>query len=219
MTAVLAPRMRVDNGLSVWRALTGEKVADIPSEELHEVQWRPILAEDCVVEDLAPAEVEEIFSRFAATSSQPSGAKKAYRPPRARSGAGGGLVAQMMKSDVVEERKSLAARPEPKRETADGPARPLFDLQNPKPKETPPPRQNNSHGAKQPCPESGWQYLDPKGNIQGPFSLEKMQKWCSMNVFKPTLKVRCHPEDRFVPLGELFPHPMIPFHSCPKRPV
>lgn len=32
--------MRVDNGIFVWRGLTGEKVAEFPSEELYEAQWR-----------------------------------------------------------------------------------------------------------------------------------------------------------------------------------
>eukprot|EP00438_Fugacium_kawagutii_P032073 Skav203850 [mRNA] locus=scaffold3841:51741:53639:- [translate_table: standard] len=41
LTAVLAPRMRVDNGLSVWHALSGSKVSSTPFEELFDVQWRP----------------------------------------------------------------------------------------------------------------------------------------------------------------------------------
>lgn len=26
-----------------------------------------------------------------------------------------------------------------------------------------------------PCPDNGWQYIDPAGNIQGPFPIEKMR--------------------------------------------
>ena len=32
------------------------------------------------------------------------------------------------------------------------------------------------------------------------------------------LKLRCDPNDRFLPLRELFPHPMVPFHRAPRRP-
>ena len=36
-TAVLFPRMRVDNGFFTWRALTGHMISEQTSEELYEV--------------------------------------------------------------------------------------------------------------------------------------------------------------------------------------
>lgn len=41
LTAVLAPRMRVDNGLSLWHALSGSRVCTTPFEELFDVQLSP----------------------------------------------------------------------------------------------------------------------------------------------------------------------------------
>jgi len=67
------------------------------------------------------------------------------------------------------------------------------------------------------CPKSGWQYVDPKGAIQGPFSLTEMQQWNMLGYFKPDLKMRCSSEDAFRPFAELFPTPLIPFHSHPER--
>merc|ERR1712217_30909 len=75
------------------------------------------------------------------------------------------------------------------------------------------------HGEKKECPPTGWEYMDPKGNKQGPFKLEQMQKWFEMGAFKAELPMRCCPTDRFVPLRELFPHPMVPFLRAPKRPT
>jgi len=77
----------------------------------------------------------------------------------------------------------------------------------------------SQHGSKRPCPQNGWQYVDPKQNIQGPFSLLEMQQWNDLGYFRPDLPMRCDPADRFVPFQELFPHPMIPFQSYPKRPT
>merc|ERR1712012_433305 len=77
---------------------------------------------------------------------------------------------------------------------------------------------NVGHGAGA-CPTSGWEYLDPKGRKQGPFSLEQMMKWHDTGVFKATLPLRCDPNDRFIPLKDLFPHPMVPFLRAPKRPT
>lgn len=76
----------------------------------------------------------------------------------------------------------------------------------------------SAHGQKLPCPATGWEYTDPKGRCQGPFSLAEMQGWHQMGYFRPELPMRCDPSDRFVPFGELFPHPQLPFQSYPKRP-
>ncbi|CAJ1388803.1 unnamed protein product [Effrenium voratum] len=68
------------------------------------------------------------------------------------------------------------------------------------------------------CPSHGWQYLDPKGNVQGPFSLPDMQNWNNKGYFRADLLMRCHPKDSFVPLAALFPAPLVPFQSHPRRP-
>lgn len=75
------------------------------------------------------------------------------------------------------------------------------------------------HGEKLPCPADGWQYVDPKKNIRGPFTLLEMQQWNSMGYFRAELPMRCDPSDPFLSFSELFPHPLIPFQSYPKRPA
>merc|ERR1712039_719431 len=67
------------------------------------------------------------------------------------------------------------------------------------------------------CPPTGWQYVDPKGNIQGPFTLLEMQLWNSMGYFRPDLKMRWDPADQFVEFNRLFPPPLEPFVSYPRR--
>jgi hypothetical protein len=59
--------------------------------------------------------------------------------------------------------------------------------------------------------------MDPKGVIQGPFTLLEMQLWHSMGYFRPELRMRCNPNDAFVEFSNLFPHPMVPFESYPRR--
>lgn len=76
-----------------------------------------------------------------------------------------------------------------------------------------------AQGATLPCPTTGWQYVDPKKNIQGPFTLLEMQHWNSKGYFRPDLPMRCHPSDPFISFKELFPHPLVPFQSYPKRPT
>lgn len=66
-------------------------------------------------------------------------------------------------------------------------------------------------------PAHGWQYVDPKGNVQGPFSLQEMQQWSSMGYFKPALFMRCDPNDRFMPLCQMYPDTAVAFHSYPNR--
>merc|ERR1719409_829722 len=59
MTAVLAPRMRVDNGVSVWRALSGTNIAHREYDELHEVHWKPELPGESKFLDVSVAEIEQ----------------------------------------------------------------------------------------------------------------------------------------------------------------
>lgn len=203
LTAVLAPRMRVDNSLTVWSAFTGAKVAEMAFDELLEVQWQP-------VPDTAGPSADEL-EELIAGGEDAGPRRQAYRPPGAH--AADSKVSQRMRgeeaaghsataSDASSERKkSASARGSLPRQSA--PAKP----------------QNIGHGDKQPCPSGGWQYRDPKGNVQGPFTLEQMQKWYAAGKIKSHLPMRCDPDDPFVPLGELFPHPMIPFHRAPRRPA
>ncbi|CAE7658135.1 Lgmn [Symbiodinium necroappetens] len=44
-----------------------------------------------------------------------------------------------------------------------------------------------------PCPDNGWQYIDPSGNIQGPFPIEKMRVWHRHNFFYAELLMRSDP--------------------------
>lgn len=250
MTAVLAPRMRVDNGLRVWWALSGAKVAEMPWDELLEVQWRPEPTETSRFFDLSVAEIEHA-RHGASTRLQKSGGEKkkqAYRPPSARdAGSAGNSVARMMRGEVesspspavaaikeqMSKSSSVKASPTPPEgdpgfRRGPGANASLSDLGSASPavarrslKEAAPParRPNNEHGTKAPCPTTGWEYMDPKGNKQGPFTLEQMQSWFNMGKLKSSLPLRCNPEDRFVPLGELWPHPMVPFLRAPLRPT
>ncbi|CRG99051.1 eukaryotic translation initiation factor subunit eIF2A, putative [Plasmodium relictum] len=61
-----------------------------------------------------------------------------------------------------------------------------------------------------------WQYVDPKGVVQGPFFLDEMRVWSEMGYFEPMLPVRCCDSDRFVALNKLFPPPHKPFTIVPK---
>ncbi|CAE8593650.1 unnamed protein product, partial [Polarella glacialis] len=149
--------------------------------------------------------------------------RTAYRPPIARDTEAAGdsnRVAQMMRGEVpdvpeVPDLAGLLARHKATPDAASSSSAP-----KPKPEKAEPPAimPVQSHGDKAPCPTTGWEYMDPKGNKQGPFTLTQMQKWYNGGSFKPTLPMRCDPQDRFTPLKDMFPHPMVPFHRAPKRP-
>lgn len=62
-----------------------------------------------------------------------------------------------------------------------------------------------------------WEYVDPKGKNQGPFSLVQMQQWHTYGYFRGDVPMRCTLADRFVPLSELYPHPLVPFQSYPAQ--
>jgi len=47
--------------------------------------------------------------------------------------------------------------------------------------------------------------------------LLEMQLWHSMGYFRDDLLMRCHPEDPFVEFIKLFPPPLVPFESYPRR--
>lgn len=67
------------------------------------------------------------------------------------------------------------------------------------------------------CPETGWQYIDPTGKIQGPFVLEKMRLWYIHGFFRAELPMRCSATDVFVTFAELFPKPVEPFTGTVMR--
>ena len=62
-----------------------------------------------------------------------------------------------------------------------------------------------------PLPENGWQYVDPHGNIQGPFSLEKMRDWNTKGYFEQDLAMRFDPNGDFIEFRQLFPAGTVPF--------
>lgn len=81
----------------------------------------------------------------------------------------------------------------------------------------PPPR--SPPAIQEECPATGWEYVDLNGAVQGPFAVEKMLQWHGMGFFKSNLPMRCNAADRWVNFNELFPPPLQPFRSCPRRPV
>ncbi|KAI0757426.1 hypothetical protein C8Q80DRAFT_1091984 [Daedaleopsis nitida] len=49
-----------------------------------------------------------------------------------------------------------------------------------------------------------WSYLDPQGQIQGPFKADLMQRWHNEGYFQPTLMMkRTHLDTEWTPVGEL----------------
>eukprot|EP00446_Apocalathium_sp_SHHI-4_P012171 CAMPEP_0177206908 /NCGR_PEP_ID=MMETSP0367-20130122/29635_1 /TAXON_ID=447022 ORGANISM="Scrippsiella hangoei-like, Strain SHHI-4" /NCGR_SAMPLE_ID=MMETSP0367 /ASSEMBLY_ACC=CAM_ASM_000362 /LENGTH=830 /DNA_ID=CAMNT_0018655709 /DNA_START=131 /DNA_END=2623 /DNA_ORIENTATION=- len=102
ITSVLAPRMRVDNCCSIWRALEGTRVAGSDFEELFDLQWRPEPPEslrflDVTVEEVAGASMELAKAGMATGGVMQ---KQAYRPPKAR-GEAASTVAAMMRGEVA----------------------------------------------------------------------------------------------------------------------
>eukprot|EP00418_Pyrodinium_bahamense_P038542 CAMPEP_0179204222 /NCGR_PEP_ID=MMETSP0796-20121207/101805_1 /TAXON_ID=73915 /ORGANISM="Pyrodinium bahamense, Strain pbaha01" /LENGTH=588 /DNA_ID=CAMNT_0020909099 /DNA_START=66 /DNA_END=1829 /DNA_ORIENTATION=+ len=102
LTSVLAPRMRVDNGVSIWHALTGTKVSGKDFEELYDTQWRPEPPNSLRFLDVSVEEVDIASKELANKGAAEGGEKKrqAYRPPKAR-GEGTNTVAAMMRGEVA----------------------------------------------------------------------------------------------------------------------
>merc|ERR1719382_426464 len=94
--------MRVDNGASIWRALSGTKVSGKEFEELYDTQWRPEPPNSLRFLDVSYSEVEsaskELANKNSAEGAQPK--RQAYRPPKAR-GEGTNTVAAMMRGEVA----------------------------------------------------------------------------------------------------------------------
>lgn len=66
-------------------------------------------------------------------------------------------------------------------------------------------------GEMSPCPDQGWEYIDPAGKTQGPFDCKKMRLWHEHGYFYGDLLMRSSSQDAFVPFSVLFPKPTEPF--------
>ncbi|KAF3907105.1 hypothetical protein ABW21_db0203039 [Orbilia brochopaga] len=87
LTATTSPRLRVDNGVKIWYALTGDLMYNEEMTELYDVTWRPQDAGEHPLGSSLPAAPTPHASAVghkAATPAKPAGA---YRPPHARGSA------------------------------------------------------------------------------------------------------------------------------------
>lgn len=65
--------------------------------------------------------------------------------------------------------------------------------------------------------ELSWQYKDPSGGIQGPFTSRQMFEWWEKNFFPPKLLVRYSVNMPWTSYRVLYPEPVTPFLSPPNR--
>eukprot|EP00435_Cladocopium_sp_Y103_P022505 s321_g5.t1 len=63
-----------------------------------------------------------------------------------------------------------------------------------------------------------WQYMDTKGNLQGPFSSQQMALWNQHNMLPKTLRLRRTIDTAFSTVDEYFPAPSTAFKSQPVVP-
>lgn len=234
LTAVLFPRMRVENGFTLLNALTGKIVAKQLLDELNEVSWRP----DQRKNNLPPCQdsIDQMAQTFVDTPK-----KQAYRPPKGRDAGGTNSVAAMMRGEIPVEKSRQKGnrndrvqpsvrgvsdekfedhrRPKtpttPEDSTKTESERERYDADSTPPKEEEIVTQQSEYMNSVPCPKTGWEYVDPKGKIQGPFDLPEMVQWNHLGYFKPELKMRCFPTDDFLELEKLFPSPLRRFESHP----
>lgn len=64
-----------------------------------------------------------------------------------------------------------------------------------------------------------WQYMDTKGNLQGPFSSQQMALWNQHNMLPKTLRLRRTIDTAFSTVDEYFPAPSTAFKSQPVVPA
>jgi len=91
----------------------------------------------------------------------------------------------------------------------------------PAPQPAPQPAPPHAAPAPQPVatpPETGWEYIDTTGNVQGPFSIKEMRQWNQYGYFMPELMMRASKMDAFQPLKEMYPDPMQAFAVAPRKP-
>lgn len=93
LTAILSPRLRVDNGVKIWHAPSGTLVYVKSIDELYQVGWRPMPVDKFPLRGLSPAPAPHasVASNSAASSAANSASNSpvlkpvgAYRPPGAR---------------------------------------------------------------------------------------------------------------------------------------
>jgi len=87
MTAVLSPRLRVDNGIKIWHC-SGPLMHVQPIEELYQASWRPMSVDQAPPfgQTIPPAPQPAASVLNATINGKPASAKPAgaYRPPGAR---------------------------------------------------------------------------------------------------------------------------------------
>eukprot|EP00929_Paragymnodinium_shiwhaense_P107185 TRINITY_DN7324_c0_g1_i2.p1 TRINITY_DN7324_c0_g1~~TRINITY_DN7324_c0_g1_i2.p1 ORF type:complete len:666 (+),score=142.33 TRINITY_DN7324_c0_g1_i2:98-2095(+) len=66
--------------------------------------------------------------------------------------------------------------------------------------------------------ETCWEYLDPKGELRGPFPTSRMIAWYDAKMLPDNLRVRNSPTMPMTAIRELFPVPLLPFRSPPVLP-
>merc|ERR1719409_1413280 len=91
ITAVLSPRMRVDNAVTIWRGLCGEAVNNQRFQELFEAIWKPTIT---VAPELSDEEIA--LAKTSATKAAPAPKRAASRPPGQRGEGGDSVVAARM---------------------------------------------------------------------------------------------------------------------------
>lgn len=64
--------------------------------------------------------------------------------------------------------------------------------------------------------ECQWQYVDTKGDVQGPFPSSKMCQWYEHKMLPTTLKLRRTTDSQFATIPQYFPSPLVPFKSPPQ---
>jgi len=70
-----------------------------------------------------------------------------------------------------------------------------------------------------PPPGHTWSYLDPQGQVQGPFQSDEMLEWYSAGYFPPDLMLRRSCDKRYVPLKDLERlYSRVPFTPGPSPP-
>ncbi|KAK6509382.1 hypothetical protein TWF481_004131 [Arthrobotrys musiformis] len=87
LTATTSPRLRVDNGVKVWYATSGDLMYTEEMTELYDVRWRPQDASRFPIGATLPPPPAPHSSAIGHKSATPAKPAGAYRPPHARGSA------------------------------------------------------------------------------------------------------------------------------------
>ncbi|KAK6544194.1 hypothetical protein TWF694_000900 [Orbilia ellipsospora] len=87
LTATTSPRLRVDNGVKIWYALTGDLMYTEEMTELYDISWRPQDASKFPLGATLPPPPTPHTSAVGHKSATPAKPAGAYRPPHARGSA------------------------------------------------------------------------------------------------------------------------------------